>query len=85
MPPRRVTITKPREKLKPDPITMDTSAIEVFIAQRVTNSLANFETNRNAESRQGRGNSGDNTHGDNRGHPRACTYKDFMNSVNVSF
>lgn len=72
MPQRRVTKRNPKTQLNHDPVTTNATKIEILITQRVTEALANLETNRNVTSKQGGGTGRDSTEGGNTGQPRAC-------------
>ena len=58
---------------------MDVATIEAMIAQRVVESLSKLAKNKNVISTQGVVTVGCSTQGGYRGHPRACSYKEFMN------
>lgn len=61
MHPRLITNSNPISLPNIDPVTTDSTVIEVLVAQWSVDAMANIENNRNVESGQGRGNVGDST------------------------
>lgn len=77
----------PHKRGNPGPHTnldsLNPTAIETLVSQRVVAAMVNFKANRNTGS--GAGSGQESTQGDNRGPPKAYSYKDFMNCKPKSF